>query len=182
MHTNNFIDGSSSMTVDRKRKRRGTLQVRFCTEPCEIIDTHSPLDYDRGGLFPNVSHDDQSNNTYANSNIILTLSFGFVAPSSSCHSPPPTTPLPPPQQQQQQQHSVSSSNLMMKKPRADKKRPKLSIDTSNIHDGPLYFTSMTTNHQKKEQQQQKLNVEDDHDARITMENTEMNRRCLVAAA
>ncbi|CAO3599035.1 unnamed protein product [Absidia cylindrospora] len=177
MHTNNFIDGSSSTIADRKRKRRGTLRVRFCTEPCEIIDTHSPLDYDRGGLFPNVSHDNQSNNTYTNSNsnnnIILTLSFGFMAPS--CH---PTAPSPPPQQQQQQQQS----NLMVKKPRTDKKRPKLSIDTSNLHDGPLYFTSMTTNHQKKEQQQQKLNAEDDHDARITMENTEMNRRCLVAAA
>ncbi|KAI8337896.1 hypothetical protein BC941DRAFT_424005 [Chlamydoabsidia padenii] len=128
--------------VDRKRKRRG--QVRFCAEPCEIIDTYSQAEYDRGGLFPDT----------VNNNIILTLSFGFM-------TPPPPAPPPP-------------LDLPMKTENNNKKRPKLSIDTSKIHDGPLYFTSMTTNHQKKEQQQQ-------DDDRITMENTEINRRCLVAA-
>lgn len=140
--------------VDRKRKRRGSLQVRFCPEPCEIIDTYSQADYDRGGLFP----DEHQQPPAFNKNIVLTLSFGFMA---SPPSPPPAPPI------------VSSP----KKLKTDnKKRPKLSIDTSKIHDGPLYFTSMTTNHQKKEQQQ--VFREDD---RITMENTEINRRCLVAA-
>ncbi|SAM01796.1 hypothetical protein [Absidia glauca] len=165
MHLTNQGSSSSSMIHDRKRKRRGSdgspLQVRFCTQPSEVIDTYSPVEYDRSGLFPS----EPVSLPAKNDNIILTLSFGFVTPLSSCHQPQP----------QPQLHQPSSP---ISKNKANKKRPKLSIDTSNIHDGPLYFTNMTTNHQKKEQSHI---PEDDHDARVTMENTEMNRRCLVAA-
>jgi hypothetical protein len=50
-------------------------------------------------------------------------------------------------------------------------KPKLSIDTSNLH-GPLYFTNMTTNHQKKEKA-----IADEHEEpvdSITKENTRRN--------
>ncbi|KAI8339462.1 hypothetical protein BC941DRAFT_420561 [Chlamydoabsidia padenii] len=157
---NQPINESLSCTIhDRKRKRRTSdgnpLQVRFCTQPNEIIDTYSPVEYDRSGLFSTDNSDGIKSD-----NIILTLSIGFVTPLS-CQ--PTSTPPP------------------VIKNKSDRKRPKLSIDTSNIHDGPLYFTSMTTNHQKKEHAQPLVHLDDDHEARITMENTEMNRRCLVAA-
>ncbi|CAO3598949.1 unnamed protein product [Absidia cylindrospora] len=184
MHTNNINTGSSSMIADRKRKRRdrGVLRVRFCTEPCEVIDTYSPFEYNRGGLFPDVDHDEENVNHYQhssdynhsnhNNNIILTFSFGFMSPTSSCQSHrSPTSPILPRQ--------TSSSEI--KRNKGDKKKPKLSIDTSNIQDGPLYFTNMTTNHQKNEQPFLTDIGDDDLDAKITMENTEINRRCLVAA-
>ncbi|ORZ18600.1 hypothetical protein BCR42DRAFT_411234 [Absidia repens] len=168
------------MMVDLKRKRRdsGVLRVRFCTEPCKIIDTYSPFEYNRGGLFPDIDHDEENDthyqhaSDYNHNNIILTFSFGFMSPTSSRQShQSPATPILPSQ----------TSSAAAKRNKGDKKKPKLSIDTSNIQDGPLYFTNMTTNHQKNEQAPLTAIGDDDLDAKITMENTEINRRCLVAA-
>ncbi|KAI8099887.1 uncharacterized protein BX664DRAFT_322333 [Halteromyces radiatus] len=160
MYTNYITnESSSSLLMDRKRKRSSSgLRVHFCTKPQEIIDTYSSSEYNRSGLFPDYHQDNHSSKDF-----ILTLSFGFLSPPSS----PPT--------------------ISTKKAKVDKKKkPKLSIDTSTIHDGPLYFTNMTTNHQKKDQQQQHqlmtpIDDDDDDDERTTLENTEINRRCLVTA-
>jgi TFIIF-interacting CTD phosphatase-like protein len=55
------------------------------------------------------------------------------------------------------------------KPKFNSKRPKLSIDTTNLQ-GPLYFTKMTTNHQKQMQAEEDKE-EVDH---LTRENTRRN--------
>lgn len=57
--------------------------------------------------------------------------------------------------------------LPKKLPETPNKRPKLTIDTSNLS-GPLYFTNMTTNHQKK-----KIEIDNDVDI-VTRENTRRN--------
>ncbi|CAO3648948.1 unnamed protein product [Cunninghamella blakesleeana] len=153
MHNNTTTTNTSLI---RKRKRtNSTLKVHFCTKPIEIIDTYSPLEYDRSGLFDKYNQDEFPFNQYheqqkENQNIILTLSINFI--------PTSTTSL--------------SSPLPLKQ----KKKPKLSIDTSNIH-GPLYFTNMSTNHQKKDPVINKLD-----DDTLTLKNTEFNRSCLLLMA
>lgn len=58
------------------------------------------------------------------------------------------------------------------------KRPKLSIDTSNLS-GPLYFTNMTTNHQKKPFIQEEPEINEDGIDTLTKENTRRNSLPLI---
>ncbi|CAO3654055.1 unnamed protein product [Cunninghamella echinulata] len=168
MNQNNNNSSSSSLLI-RKRKRNvsTTTKVHFCTKPNEIIDTYSALEYDRSGLYdqynnnelPINHHQDNNNNNNNKNNIIFTLSINFI---------PTTTTI---------TNTTSLSTTNDNKSLQNKKKPKLSIDTSNIH-GPLYFTNMSTNHQKKDQTS-RLYHEDDN---ITLKNTEFNRRSLVLVA
>ncbi|KAK4518824.1 pyruvate carboxylase [Mucor velutinosus] len=113
----------TSNAACRKRKRSLGSHVRFSTQPQSIIYTYSQSDYDRSGLSsPEIQtqHDKQK--------FILALAINFVGSVASPPSPPAEQPA------------------FVKK--SKNKRPKLSIDTTNLQ-GPLYFTNMTTNHQKK---------------------------------
>lgn len=140
---------TSSSNACRKRKRSSESHVRFSTQPQSIIYTYSQSDYDRSGLLPEIQpqHEKQQ--------FIFTLAINFV------HHPPPT-----PTKVQQKLKKSSPS-----------KRPKLSIDTSNLH-GPLYFTNMTTNHQKKMSFSQPEDEKEDIDI-VTKENTRRNSLPLV---
>ncbi|KAF1804621.1 hypothetical protein V8B55DRAFT_1586527 [Mucor lusitanicus] len=141
-------------TACRKRKRSLDSHVRFSTQPQSIIYTYSQSDYDRSGLsFPEIQtqHEKQK--------FILALSINFVGSDASPPSPPAETPI------------------FVKKPK--NKRPKLSIDTTNLQ-GPLYFTNMTTNHQKKALASPPSPVEEVEEVDIiTKENTRRNSLPLV---
>ncbi|KAI9356652.1 hypothetical protein BD770DRAFT_389819, partial [Pilaira anomala] len=144
---------NSCLVSSRKRKRREELHVRFCTQPEVIVYTYSQSDYDRSGLFPddNTKKEDQQKQQF-----IFRLSINFV------------------QQQPEQPLFKKKSKF-----NNNSQRPKLSIDTSNLH-GPLYFTNMTTNHQKKKEI---LIDEDDNNNPIdlvTKENTRRNSLPLVS--
>ncbi|CEP15200.1 hypothetical protein [Parasitella parasitica] len=138
-------------TACRKRKRSSQSHVRFSTQPQSIIYTYSQSDYDRSGLLPDPQpqHEKQQ--------FIVALAFNFVPSQSS---------------------PVEQSPTFVKKSTRNKK-PKLSIDTSNLH-GPLYFTNMTTNHQKKSIQaiSPAEDEKDDFDI-LTKENTRRNSLPLV---
>ncbi|KAI8971385.1 hypothetical protein BDB01DRAFT_811627 [Pilobolus umbonatus] len=135
---------SNSCIVSTKRKRPN-LHVSFCTLPQIVIYTHSQSDYDRSGLFPETPI---NNNVYNNDNksLIFTLSINFV-----------NTPI------------INTQKIKLK----SNKRPKLSIDTSNLQ-GPLYFTNMTTNHQRK-----KMEMDEDVLDNETRENTRRNSLPLI---
>lgn len=138
-------NNNSCLVSSRKRKRE--LRVSFCTQPENIVYTWSQTDYDRSGLFPDIKKQDQQ--------FIFTLSINFV----------------------QKPQKIEEQPIFKKKSKFNNnnnQRPKLSIDTSNLN-GPLYFTSMTTNHQKKE-----LTEEDDNTVDIvTKENTRRNSLPLI---
>lgn len=142
----------TSNTTCRKRKRSLDSHVRFSTQPQSIIYTYSQSDYDRSGLsFPEIQHDKQK--------FILALAINFVGSDASPPSPPAEQPT------------------FSKKPK--NKRPKLSIDTTNLK-GPLYFTNMTTNHQKKALASPPSPVEEVEEVDIiTKENTRRNSLPLV---
>ncbi|GAN09617.1 hypothetical protein MAM1_0278c09148 [Mucor ambiguus] len=145
---------SSSNTACRKRKRSLDSHVRFSTQPQSIIYTYSQSDYDRSGLsFPETQtqHDKKK--------FILALAINFVGSDASPPSPPAEQPT------------------FVKKSKNN--RPKLSIDTTNLH-GPLYFTDMTTNHQKKALVSPPSPVEEVEEVDIiTKENTRRNSLPLV---
>lgn len=145
---------TTSTTACRKRKRTSDSHVRFSTQPQSIIYTYSQSDYDRSGLsFPQIQtqHDKQK--------FILALAINFVG----FDAPPPSPPAEQP--------------AFTKKPKS--KRPKLSIDTANLQ-GPLYFTNMTTNHQKKSLSSPPSPVEEVEEIDIvTKENTRRNSLPLV---
>lgn len=82
--------------------------------------------------------------------VIFTLSINFV------HQP-----------------NENVNQKMAKKPKFTNKRPKLSIDTTNLQ-GPLYFTNMTTNHQKQMQAEYKKEDEKEDIDLLTRENTRRN--------
>ncbi|KAG2227442.1 hypothetical protein INT45_007467 [Circinella minor] len=110
-----------------KRKRSTSLHVRFCSEEPQVEYTYSQSDYDRSGLFPTVTPQDIEK--IYNNPVILAVSFNITTPVVAQEPPQPQVPRPMKRTKQQ-------------------KPPRLSIDTSTIH-GPLFFTNMTTNHQKK---------------------------------
>ncbi|KAG2230240.1 hypothetical protein BDF21DRAFT_423961 [Thamnidium elegans] len=143
---------TSCLVSSRKRKRRAELHVRFCTQPEVIVYTYSQSDYDRSGLFPDTKKEDQQKQQF-----IFRLSINFV----------------------QNQQEIIDPPLFKKKSKFNNnQRPKLSIDTSNLH-GPLYFTNMTTNHQKKKE----IIIEEDETNAIdlvTKENTRRNSLPLVS--
>lgn len=146
---------NSCLVSSRKRKRASELHVRFCTQPQSIVYTYSQSDYDRSGLFPDTKKEDQQKHQQ----FIFTLSINFVQKANN-EQPQEEQPL-----------------FKKKKSKFNNNRPKLSIDTSNLN-GPLYFTNMTTNHQKKQEAQPSCLEEDPIDS-VTKENTRRNSLPLV---
>ncbi|KAI9029718.1 hypothetical protein CLU79DRAFT_735655 [Phycomyces nitens] len=113
-----------------------------------VMYTYSQADYDRSGLFP--ENTDMSSFIKP---ILFTVSVNFMAPKP---------------------HSMATPRTIRKKKIS---RPKLTIDTSSLH-GPLYFTGMTTNHEKKERlmdiEESDSLEEDDEWILKTRENTRRN--------
>ncbi|KAI9265261.1 hypothetical protein BDA99DRAFT_508164 [Phascolomyces articulosus] len=122
---------ASSISSGNKRKRSTSLHVRFCSEAPQVEYTYSQSDYDRSGLFPTVTSQDIEK--IYNNPVIVAVSINITTPTTTTTTTTtvPQPPAPRPMKRSKQQ-----------------KPPRLSIDTSNIH-GPLFFTNMTTNHQKK---------------------------------
>ncbi|KAI8139817.1 hypothetical protein BJV82DRAFT_625127 [Fennellomyces sp. T-0311] len=137
----------SSPSSGTKRKRSTSLHVRFCSEAPQVEYTYSQSDYDRSGLFPTVTAEDIQK-IYTNP-VIVAVSINMITPA-----PPAATAMPPLKRTKQQ------------------RPPRLSIDTSKIH-GPLFFTNMTTNHQKKTLPPMTPVDNDDQDEQ-TRENTKHN--------
>ncbi|KAL9540622.1 hypothetical protein MBANPS3_009578 [Mucor bainieri] len=130
-----------------------------CRKRKRSLDSHvrfstQPQNYDRSGLsFPEIQtqHDKKK--------FILALAINFVGSDASPPSPPAEQPT------------------FIKKLKS--KRPKLSIDTTNLQ-GPLYFTNMTTNHQKKALASPPSPVDEVEEVDIiTKENTRRNSLPLV---
>ncbi|KAI8365789.1 hypothetical protein BD560DRAFT_401742 [Blakeslea trispora] len=135
------MTNSSCLThSSRKRKRSPDLHVHFSTQPQSIIYTHSQSDYDRSGLLPDISDQQPSR-------IFLAFSINIVS-----------NPIPP-----------TDSECVTEKQKKHAKRPKLTIDTGNLQ-GPLYFTKLTTNHQKGKKEQ----FDDEEMDTLTKENTRRN--------
>lgn len=149
-------NSSSCLVSSRKRKRE--LHVRFCTQPQSIIYTYSQTDYDRSGLFPDTKEEDQPKQQQQ---FIFTLSINFVQPTTSIND--------------KQVETEQQPLFKKKKSKFNSNRPKLSIDTSNLQ-GPLYFTNMSTNHQKKKEP---LSIEEDAIDLVTKENTRRNSLPLI---
>ncbi|GAA5802729.1 hypothetical protein HPULCUR_008203 [Helicostylum pulchrum] len=157
MVPNNNNNNGSCLISSRKRKRRAELHVRFCTQPEVIVYTYSQSDYDRSGLFPDAKKEDQQKQQF-----IFRLSINFVQNQPEIIQQPPLF---------KKKSKFNNNNN-------NSQRPKLSIDTSNLH-GPLYFTNMTTNHQKK----QEIIIDEDETNAIdlvTKENTRRNSLPLVS--
>lgn len=110
-----------SCLINSRKRKRIQKQVRFDTEHIVVIDTYSPLDYDRGSIF---SFPIQYK---LNPNIKTTLSLDIP--------PPPLSPS------DDSEDNASPDRETMK----NKKKPKLSIDTS-VCAGPLFLTKLSTNH------------------------------------
>ncbi|KAI7870915.1 hypothetical protein BDF14DRAFT_1740767 [Spinellus fusiger] len=144
---------SCIMRTSRKPRRVLPLQVRFCPQP-SVMYTYSQADYDRSGLFP--ENPSISKLSYPPKPILLTVSVNFM-PTSKSH---PT---------------ATSSHTIRKKKMLQ--RPRLTIDTSNLH-GPLFFTNMTTHHEKKEkfdyEDSDILTDKEDEEWVLTRENTRRN--------
>lgn len=127
---------SSISQVSRKRKRSHKT-VRFDIEHIVIIDTYSPLDYDRGySTFPSSASIQYKLNPALN--IIPTTAKPILSleiPSSPCDS--------------------EASSPDIETPTTDclkKKKPKLTVNTTMCSDGPLFFTKLSTNHVKHSMQ------------------------------
>lgn len=132
---------TSCLAQNTTSRKRKRLHVSFCTLPENVIYTHSQSDYDRGSSTDFFSD-------YHTPAYFFALKINFI-----------------PQEQPIESTSVTSDSSN------NKKRPKLTIDTSNLS-GPLYFTKMTTNHQKRRE----AAYDDDNDFfdRLTAENTRRN--------
>lgn len=114
----------------RKRKRTEKKQVRFDIDHIVIVDTYSPLDYDRGSIFSNTAIQYKLNPTILNSNHHNSIPLEIPnSPSSS----------------DEETNNPVKETLGQKK----RKRPKLSVDTS-ICAGPLFLTRLTTHHKTKD--------------------------------
>lgn len=114
----------------RKRKRTEKKQVRFDIDHIVIVDTYSPLDYDRGSIFSNTTIQYKLNPTILNSNYHNSIPLEIPnSPSSS----------------DEETNNPVKETLGQKK----RKRPKLSVDTS-ICAGPLFLTRLTTHHKTKD--------------------------------
>lgn len=121
--------------ASRKRKRTEKT-VRFDVEHTVIIDTYSRLDYDRGSTFtfPTIQYK-------VNPNILANTpkgpSLSLDIPSSPCDSEASSPDL--------EQPLILPAIAIINK----KKRPKLTINTNICSgEGPLFFTKLSTNHAK----------------------------------
>ncbi|KAF7728767.1 hypothetical protein EC973_005605 [Apophysomyces ossiformis] len=122
----------TSCYLSTPKKTKATKKVRFDTDNNIIIYTYSSEEYDRGAspvlykLNPSIPLKPK-----------LSLDIPTLPPSSPCDS----------------EDDGSSNSSSPSTPAADrlppfspkKQRPKLSVDTS-ICTGPLFFTSLSTNH------------------------------------
>jgi hypothetical protein len=133
-----IINSTAPHLSSRKRKRTEKT-VRFDVEHTIIIDTYSPLDYDRGSIFsfpiqyrinPNIlaaSANEKKSNTPS-----LSLEIP-LPPSSPCDSEASSPDI--------EQNQLLPSNDKKKK------KPKLTVNTSVCSgDGPLFFTKLSTNY------------------------------------
>jgi hypothetical protein len=121
----------SSSPISRKRKRIQKT-VRFDVEHT-VIDTYSPLDYDRGSIFSfpvQYKINPAIFNKIPQPNLSLEIPNSY-SPEASC-SPEIETPTTP------------TDTMIDKK----KKRPRLTVNTSVCSGGPLFFTKLSTNHAK----------------------------------
>ncbi|KAI8065444.1 hypothetical protein BC940DRAFT_304110 [Gongronella butleri] len=173
--------------TERKRKLsedHTPMRVRFCSKPHEVIATYSPCEYDRSGLFPDVPPLSLYPNVIP---ATMVMPPSMDAAAKSMLSPPPSTclPSPPIEQDDAEPWPATQAPTAAK---TQRKRPKLTIDTSAIQ-GPLFFTDLSTNHQKKLKSTTTTPVatqfpsaphrEDEQVERITLKNTEINRRCCI---
>jgi hypothetical protein len=126
----------SNNQVNRKRKR-SAKSVRFDVDQNVIIDTYSPMDYDRGSVFsfPPV--------LYKINPIILNNSDKQQQPSLSLEIP--SSPCDSEDSSPETEESCNIPLIPTTTSTNKKKKPKLSVDTS-ICAGPLFFTSLSTNH------------------------------------
>ncbi|KAG0171241.1 hypothetical protein DFQ30_001271 [Apophysomyces sp. BC1015] len=122
----------TSCVLSPSKKSKATKTVRFDTTNEVIIYTYSSIEYDRGAspvlykLNPSISLKPK-----------LSLDIPTTLPPSPCDS----------------EDDGSSSSSSPSTPAGDrpppfspkKQRPKLSVDTS-VCAGPLFFTSLSTNH------------------------------------
>jgi hypothetical protein len=154
------LKSSPSSLISRKRKRIEKT-VRFDVEHTVIIDTYSPLDYDRGSIFsfpiqykinPAIFN---KNNNISQPNLSLeippTAAAAATSYSPEASSSPeietPTTPTTP------------TYTMIDKK----KKRPRLTVNTSVCSGGPLFFTKLSTNHAKHKINDSSSSSSDDDD-------------------
>ncbi|KAG2212101.1 hypothetical protein INT46_011428 [Mucor plumbeus] len=118
--------------ISRKRKR-SQKTVRFDIEHIAIIETYSPLDYDRGySSFPSSATIQYKLNPALNIIPATTKpTLSLEIPSSPCDS--------------------EASSPDIETPTTDclkKKKPKLTVNTNICSGGPLFFTKLSTNHVK----------------------------------
>lgn len=118
--------------ISRKRKRCQKT-VRFDIEHIVIIETYSPLDYDRGySSFPSSATIQYKLNPALNIIPATTKpTLSLEIPSSPCDS--------------------EASSPDIETPTTDclkKKKPKLTVNTNICSGGPLFFTKLSTNHVK----------------------------------
>lgn len=131
--THSLLNNTLPTTKISSRKRKRTEKtVRFDVEHIVIIDTYSPLEYDRGSIFSSPIQYKINPNLLANIPKRPTLSLEI--PSSPCDSEASSPDI-------EQPLTLPVSNK--------KKRPKLTVNTSVCSgEGPLFFTKLSTNHAK----------------------------------
>ncbi|KAI8389404.1 hypothetical protein BD560DRAFT_381513 [Blakeslea trispora] len=118
-----------------KRKRQEKA-VRFDDEDIAIIDTYSPMDYDRGSIFAFPIQ-------YKINPAILANTMPLEIPASPTDS-----------------ETSNSDSELLEMPDTKRKRPRLTIDTSLCADGPLFFTSLSTNHIKHKDHEAEYDTSD----------------------
>lgn len=133
-HTHSLSDSKlQTSTISSRKRKRTEKTVRFDVEHIVIIDTYSPLEYDRGSIFSSPVQYKINPNLLAN--IPKRPSLSLEIPSSPCDSEASSPDL------EQQPLTLPVSNK--------KKRPKLTVNTSVCSgEGPLFFTKLSTNHVK----------------------------------
>ncbi|ORZ02830.1 hypothetical protein BCR43DRAFT_429739 [Syncephalastrum racemosum] len=145
----------SSAFLSSGNKRKRSLRVHFCVEQPRVAYTYSQSDYDRSGLFCDVTPISPivPQQTQQHDASIIPVHATITVVSLSVTTHPAGSPT----------------------SKKQKNKPRLSIDTSSIH-GPLYLTNLTTNHQKRSLNQDTTkDHEDDESDDQTRENTKRNR-------
>ncbi|KAI8346862.1 hypothetical protein EDC96DRAFT_449101 [Choanephora cucurbitarum] len=116
------------MKQEHHKRKRVEKTVRFDDERIIVIDTYSPMEYDRGSIFAFPIQ-------YKINPAILAGQMHLS------HLETPASPT-------DSETSNSDSEILEMSTDTKRKRPRLTIDTSLCADGPLFFTSLSTNHFK----------------------------------
>ncbi|KAG2193441.1 hypothetical protein INT47_006970 [Mucor saturninus] len=112
------------------KRKRGEKKVRFDVEQPVIINTYSSLEYDRGSIY-SAPIQYRINPNIIPKGPVLSLEI----PTSPCDSEASS-----PETEQEQYSPTSPKDKK-------KKKPRLTVDTSVCSDdGPLFFTKLSTNH------------------------------------